>query len=147
MLGGVLMAFMTTWQRGRALLRQRWEQESLPLASFLARLPQSRTIRVPGIAVFLTGTPQYVPGALLHNLKHNKVLHERVLFATVQNIDRPEGGIRASGGGRGVGTGHPPGGRCATGSWRRPTSRARSRSCGTGGVAYDPDAGELLPGP
>ena len=93
MLGGMLMAFMTTWQRGRSLLRERWEQESLPLASFLARLPQSRTIRVPGIAVFLTGTPQYVPGALLHNLKHNKVLHERVLFATVQNIDRPEAGV------------------------------------------------------
>ncbi len=92
MLGLVLMAFMTTWQRGRALLRGKWEVESLPLASFLARLPQSRTIRVPGIAVFLTGTPEYVPGSLLHNLKHNKVLHERVLFVTVQNIDRPEAG-------------------------------------------------------
>ena len=93
MLGLVLMAFMTTWQRGRALLREKWQQESLPLASFLARLPQSRTIRVPGIAVFLTGTPDYVPGSLLHNLKHNKVLHERVLFVTVQNIDRPEAGV------------------------------------------------------
>ena len=57
---------------------------------FLARLPQSRTVRVPGIGVFLTGNPDYVPGALLHNLKHNKVLHERVLFVTVQNVDVPE---------------------------------------------------------
>ena len=93
LMGVVLMALMTTWKRGRDLLRERWAQESLPLSSFLARLPQSRTIRVPGFAVFLTGTPQYVPGALLHNLKHNKVLHERVLFATVQNIDRPEAGL------------------------------------------------------
>jgi len=45
---------------------------------------------VPGIAVFLTGNPDYVPGALLHNLKHNKVLHERVLFVTVQTLDVPE---------------------------------------------------------
>ena len=93
LMGVLLMALMTTWKRGRDLLRERWAQESLPLTSFLARLPQSRTIRVPGLAVFLTGTPQYVPGALLHNLKHNKVLHERVLFATVQNIDRPEAGF------------------------------------------------------
>jgi KUP system potassium uptake protein len=47
---------------------------------------------VPGLAVFLTGNPDYVPAALLHNLKHNKVLHERVLFVTVQNVDEPEVG-------------------------------------------------------
>jgi len=86
----VLIALMTTWKRGRDLLFARWRQESLPLASFLARLPQSRTVRVPGTAVFLTGNPDYVPAALLHNLKHNKVLHERVLFVTVQNLDVPE---------------------------------------------------------
>ena len=87
-----LMALMTSWNRGRALLLDRWKQDSLPLASFLARLPQSRTVRVPGMAVFLTGNPDYVPAALLHNLKHNKVLHERVLFVTVQNLDEPEAG-------------------------------------------------------
>ncbi len=85
-----LMALMTSWKRGRDLLLERWRQDSLPLASFLARLPQSRILRVPGLAVFLTGNPDYVPGALLHNLKHNKVLHERVLFVTVQNLDVPE---------------------------------------------------------
>jgi len=57
---------------------------------FLARLPQSRTIRVPGLAVFLTSQPDYVPTSLLHNLKHNKVLHEQVLFVTVQTVDEPE---------------------------------------------------------
>jgi len=91
-IGAALMALMTTWRRGRDLMLARWQQDSLPLATFLARLPQSRTIRVPGTAVFLTGNPDYVPGALLHNLKHNKVLHEQVLFVTVNNLDVPEVG-------------------------------------------------------
>jgi KUP system potassium uptake protein len=90
--GLALMALMTSWYRGRSLLLDRWKQDSLPLTSFLARLPQSRTVRVPGMAVFLTGNADYVPAALLHNLKHNKVLHEKVLFVTVQNLDEPEAG-------------------------------------------------------
>lgn len=90
MLAVVLAVLMTTWKRGRALMLRRWKRDSLPLDSFLARLPQSRIIRVPGMAVFLTATPDYVPASLLHNLKHNKVLHERVLFVTIVNIDRPE---------------------------------------------------------
>ena len=90
LLGLGIMAMMTSWHRGRELMLARWKQDSLPLASFLKRLPQSRTVRVPGIAVFLTGNPDYVPAALLHNLKHNKVLHENVIFVTVQNLDVPE---------------------------------------------------------
>ena len=85
----VLMAVMTSWKRGRELMLQRWKQDSLPLNSFLARLPSSRIIRVPGTAVFLTGNGAYVPNALLHNLKHNKVLHERVFLVTVQTADVP----------------------------------------------------------
>jgi KUP system potassium uptake protein len=88
-LGLALMALMTSWKRGRDLLLDRWKQDSLPLTSFLDRLPQSRTVRVPGMAIFMTGNSDYVPGALLHNLKHNKVLHERVLFVTVANTDTP----------------------------------------------------------
>jgi KUP system potassium uptake protein len=88
--GLVLMAIMTSWKRGRELMFQRWKQDSLPLNSFLARLPSSRIIRVPGTAVFLTGNGAYVPNALLHNLKHNKVLHERVFLVTVQTADVPE---------------------------------------------------------
>ena len=89
-IGIALFALMTSWQRGRTLMMARWRQDSLPLGSFLARLPQSRIVRVPGIAIFLTGNPDYVPAALLHNLKHNKVLHERVLLVTVNNLDVPE---------------------------------------------------------
>ena len=87
-----MVAFMTSWKRGRELLLERWKNDSLPLATFLARLPHSRTIRVPGMAIFMTGNPDHVPAALLHNLKHNKVLHEKVLFVTVTNLDVPEVG-------------------------------------------------------
>jgi KUP system potassium uptake protein len=89
-LGLCLLALMTTWYRGRQLLFARFRQDGLPLKSYLARLPQSRTIRVPGIAVFMTSQADYLPGALLHNLKHNKVLHEHVLFVTVLNEDIPQ---------------------------------------------------------
>ena len=88
--GLMLLALMTSWKRGRDLLLERWRQDSLPLDAYIARLPQSRTVRVPGMAIFLTGNPDVVPGALLHNLKHNKVLHERVLFVTLRNEDVPE---------------------------------------------------------
>ncbi|ABQ29369.1 MULTISPECIES: potassium transporter Kup [Acidiphilium] len=88
-IGFSLITVMTTWRRGRALLHQRWQQDSLPLASFLGRLPQSRIVRVPGVAVFMTGNPEYTPSSLLHNLKHNKVLHETVVFVTVRNPGVP----------------------------------------------------------
>ena len=107
-LGLALMALMTSWKRGRDLLLARSKQDSLPLASFLARLPQSRTVRVPGMAVFMTGNSDFVPAALLHNLKHNKVLHERVLFLTVQNVDEPRDGRRRALRGVGAGPRHPP---------------------------------------
>ena len=89
-LGLAVLFLVTTWKRGRELVLRRWKQDSLPLASFLSRLPQSRIHRVVGTAVFLNSQPDYVPSALLHNLKHNKVLHERVLFVTVQTLDEPE---------------------------------------------------------
>lgn len=91
-IGVLAFTLMFTWYRGRELLFARFRQDSLPLKSFLARLPQSRTTRVPGMAVFMTGQADYLPGALLHNLKHNKVLHERVLFVTVLNDDIPTSG-------------------------------------------------------
>ena len=89
LLGVLTAGLMVTWYQGRQLLFARFRQDSLPLSSFIARLPQSRTIRVPGIAIFMTGEKDFLPGALLHNLKHNKVLHERVLFVTVLNEDVP----------------------------------------------------------
>ena len=89
-IGCTIILVMTTWRRGRGLIMARWTQDSLPLNSFLARLPQSRIVRVPGTAVFMTGNLDFVPNALLHNLKHNKVLHEQVFFVTVRNLDVPQ---------------------------------------------------------
>jgi KUP system potassium uptake protein len=89
-IGLTIVLIMTTWKRGRSLILARWTQDSLPLSSFLARLPQSRIVRVPGAAVFLTGNLDFVPNALLHNLKHNKVLHEQVFFVTVRTADVPQ---------------------------------------------------------
>ena len=95
LLGIFSFVLMLTWKQGRELLFARFRQDSLPLKSFIARLPQSRTTRVPGIAVFMTGQADFVPAALLHNLKHNKVLHQRVLFVTVINEDIPRVGAEA----------------------------------------------------
>ncbi len=97
-IGLSIVLLMTTWKLGRGLILSRWTQDSLPLASFLARLPQSRIVRIPGTAVFMTGNLDFVPNALLHNLKHNKVLHEQVLFVTVRTLDVPraEPGQRAT---------------------------------------------------
>ncbi|KXU99857.1 MAG: potassium transporter Kup [Gluconobacter potus] len=89
-IGIISTIIMTTWKRGRSLIAARQQADSMPMGSFLARLPQSRTIRVPGLAVFLTANPDIVPNSLLHNLKHNKVLHDHILFVTVENLDQPE---------------------------------------------------------
>jgi KUP system potassium uptake protein len=89
-IGFTIILIMTTWRRGRSLIMARWMQDSLPLSTFLNRLPQSRIVRVPGTAVFMTGNLDFVPNALLHNLKHNKVLHEQVFFVTVRNLEVPQ---------------------------------------------------------
>ncbi len=79
---GVIM-LMLTWQRGREMLYQQLSTSGIPLRVFLESLLQRPPQRVPGTSVFLTATPDAVPHALLHNLKHNRVLHERVVCLTV----------------------------------------------------------------
>ena len=88
-LGAVLFAVMTTWRRGRELLFQRLRASSTGLAPFLKSLFVHPLQRVPGTAVFLTAASDSVPNALLHSLKHYKVLHERVVFLTVEFRDVP----------------------------------------------------------
>ena len=87
--GAAIFTVMTTWRRGREILLGRLRQSSVPLEAFLASLMRNPPARVPGTAVFLTSTPGSVPHALLHNLAHNKVLHERVVFLTVVIRDVP----------------------------------------------------------
>ena len=96
---------MVTWQRGRHLLSRKLADESLPLATFIAEITRKSPLRVPGTAVFLTGNADVVPRTLLHNFKHNKVLHENIVLLRVLNeevpripadrtsVERLEGGI------------------------------------------------------
>ena len=88
-LGGCAMIVMWTWMRGTRLLAEKTHRDSIPLGELIAMLEKSKPTRVPGTAVFLTSDPSVAPAALLHNLKHNKVLHERVLVICVRTEDRP----------------------------------------------------------
>jgi KUP system potassium uptake protein len=88
-LGGVVFALMTTWRRGRALVVREMQQGGLALAPFIVNLRTHPPLRVAGTAVFLTADTGLVPHSLLHNLKHNKVLHERNVLLTVETLDTP----------------------------------------------------------
>lgn len=81
--GCLVFSVMITWRDGRRILMARLAEQSLPLGLFLGRQKESPTKRVAGTAIFLTGNPGTVPLALLHNIKHNKVIHERVVLMTV----------------------------------------------------------------
>jgi len=87
--GAVVFTLLTTWKRGRALVADRLAEDALPLASFIASIEVAPPTRVEGTAVFMTSAQDRVPHALLHNLKHNKVLHERVVFLTIITRDIP----------------------------------------------------------
>ena len=80
---------MTTWKDGRALLNERLRSDAIDLPAFLEAVFVSPPVRVDGTAVFLSAAPGRVPNALLHNLKHNKVLHRNNLFVTVRNHEVP----------------------------------------------------------
>ena len=89
LIGVVVFSLLTTWKRGRALLMERLAEDSMPLDIFIESIGASPPPRVPGTAVFLTSTTDRVPHALLHNLKHNKVLHDRILLLTIHTQDFP----------------------------------------------------------
>ena len=89
-LATMLFAVISTWRRGREVLFERLYADAVSLRSFIERLVQRPPLRVPGTAVFLTSSLQAAPLALLHNLKHNKVLHERVVVLTVVMEDVPK---------------------------------------------------------
>jgi KUP system potassium uptake protein len=88
-IGAIVFTFLATWKKGRALLLERQADAALPLEPFLESLMAHPPARVPGTAVFLTTSRLSVPHALLHNLIHNKVLHERVIFLTVMTEEVP----------------------------------------------------------
>jgi KUP system potassium uptake protein len=88
-IGGIVFTLMMTWKKGRLILNEKLRTEAIDLPSFLDAVFVSPPARVEGTAVFLTAEPGTVPNALLHNLKHNKVLHENNLFVTVRNHEVP----------------------------------------------------------
>lgn len=89
LVGIVVYLLMSTWHRGRQLLIERRDRAATPLEDFLATIAGSRPLRVAGTAVFLTNHPAGVPSMLLHNLRHNKVLHEQIILLTVETRDVP----------------------------------------------------------
>ncbi len=88
-LGIVLFTLLRTWRRGRELLHDEVQKEGIQLSTFLPGLMLAPPVRVPGTAIFMTADKGVVPHALLHNLKHNKVLHERNVFLTVETLQTP----------------------------------------------------------
>ncbi len=89
LIAGGVYTIMLTWKDGRRLLKQKLKSEAIDLNSFLEAVFVSPPTRVPGTAVFLTAETGTVPNAMLHNLKHNKVLHEMNLFVTVVSHEVP----------------------------------------------------------
>ena len=87
--GLAIFTLMTTWKRGRQLVSERLKGDQLELLPFIDSLSMAMPVRVPGTAVFLNADPSGVPHAMLHNLMHNKVLHERVVLVSVQTFDVP----------------------------------------------------------
>ena len=89
LIGSLLFWVLTTWQRGRKILVTQLRDIAVPLDGFIARASEKHYVRVPGTAVFLTSDPANVPFCLLHNLKHNKVLHNRVILLSVTTESVP----------------------------------------------------------
>ena len=86
---GAIGLIIYTWNRGRSIVREFEQRQSIPLIDLAAALAKRPPERVEGTAVFLTANPDSAPGALLHNLKHNKVLHEKNLIVSIRTADRP----------------------------------------------------------
>jgi KUP system potassium uptake protein len=87
--GAILIILMWTWVRGSRIVYNKERKDSLPVVDLFRMLEKSQPVRVKGTAVFLTSDPENAPGALLHNLKHNKVLHQRNIILTIKTLDVP----------------------------------------------------------
>jgi KUP system potassium uptake protein len=88
-LGVAIFTFLSTWKRGRALLYEKLKQDSMPLDAFIRSLAYGGPHRVEGTGIFMTTNPDGVPRAMLHNLLHNKVLHQTVVLLNVRVEDVP----------------------------------------------------------
>ncbi len=89
LIGATIILIMVTWLRGRAALARKLRRESIELLGLLESLEKRTPTRVAGAAVFMQTDPVYAPSALMHNLKHNRVLHDCLVFITVETLDKP----------------------------------------------------------
>ncbi len=89
LVGSAIFSLLMTWKRGRALMFRRLSEQGIPLKPFLEGLEAHPPVKVQGTAIFMTSQPDTVPHALLHNLKHNKILHEQTVFLTIVTHDVP----------------------------------------------------------
>ncbi|HLJ71383.1 MAG TPA: potassium transporter Kup [Roseiarcus sp.] len=89
LLGGTMVLVMWTWARGSHILSLKTHRDSIPMTDLIKMLEKSKPVRVPGTAIFLTSDPSVAPSSLMHNLKHNKVLHERVVVMCVKTETTP----------------------------------------------------------
>ena len=89
LVGSIVFLLLSTWHKGRNILHSQMREDSIPIEKFVSRVTDKHPMRVSGTAIFLTGDLANVPFTLLHNLKHNKVLHDRVVFMSVATEDRP----------------------------------------------------------
>ncbi len=95
LIGATMFVLMWTWTRGSAILTAKTHHDSLPMADLVKMLAKSKPVRVPGTAIFLTNDPLSAPSSFMHNLKHNKVLHERVVMMCVRTETTPRVSPRA----------------------------------------------------
>jgi KUP system potassium uptake protein len=89
LLGVALIVLMATWRKGTAVLAEKSKRQEISLRDLVTRLDDKPPHRVPGTAIFLTGDPEGAPSALLHNLKHNKIIHERNIILTIRTEGTP----------------------------------------------------------
>ncbi len=89
LIGALIIAIMLTWQRGRNILIEKYNRESVELSGLLESLERRQPARVAGAAVFLQTAAKYAPSALMHNLKHNRVLHDKLVFINIETMPVP----------------------------------------------------------
>jgi KUP system potassium uptake protein len=89
LIAAVVYFLMTIWRRNRSIIRGKIESQSLPVDIFMKDIEHSKPLRVSGTAVFLSGNPTGIPRTLLHNFKHNKVLHSTTVLMSIKNLDIP----------------------------------------------------------
>jgi KUP system potassium uptake protein len=89
LVGGLVFFLMSTWYRGRTIVRERLEKATLPPGAFVRKIDETRPVRVPGTAIFMSGNPKSIPPMLLRHVELGRALHERVILLTVEMEDVP----------------------------------------------------------